>query len=70
MSASKGFSSEQYIECYGWLGSYADVARELGVNESTVRRSITGAEIITAQLLYKVAFVLQMSFNEATTHPA
>jgi hypothetical protein len=40
MSDVKGYSSADYAEAYGRLKSFTAVARELGVNESTVRRSL------------------------------
>ena len=40
MSTHKGYTNAEYVSAYERLGSFKAVARELGVNESTVRRSI------------------------------
>lgn len=40
MTQTKGMGLDTYLEAYQRLGSYNAVAKELGVNESTVRRSI------------------------------
>jgi hypothetical protein len=42
MSNNKGYTNAEYTEAYERLGSFKAVARELDVNESTVRRSIHG----------------------------
>jgi hypothetical protein len=40
MSTHKGYTNADYVAAYERLGNFKAVARELGVNESTVRRSI------------------------------
>ena len=40
MSIHKGYTYAEYVAAYERLGSFKAVARELGVNESTARRSI------------------------------
>ena len=38
--SNKGVNGSQYREAYSRLGSYASVAREFGVDESTVRKAV------------------------------
>jgi predicted ArsR family transcriptional regulator len=40
MSENKGHTNADYLAVYERLGSMKAVAREMGVNESTVRRSL------------------------------
>ena len=40
MSIHKGYTNAEYVAAYERLGSFKAAAREMGVNESTVRRSI------------------------------
>ena len=42
MSTHKGYTYAEYNAAYERLGNFKAVAREMGVNESTVRRSIHG----------------------------
>jgi len=42
MSNNKGYTNAEYVSAYERLGTFKAVAREMGVNESTVRRSIHG----------------------------
>ena len=44
MPVHKGYTNADYTAAYNRLGSFKAVARELGVNESTVRRSIQNAQ--------------------------
>jgi hypothetical protein len=44
MSNHKGYTNAEYVAAYERLGTFKAVARELGVNESTVRRSIHGGK--------------------------
>ena len=43
MSQHKGLSAEDYAEAYRKAGSYRQAARDLGVNESSVRRGVQAA---------------------------
>lgn len=45
MAVNHGYGRAEYVAAYERLGNYSAVAREYGVDESTVRKSVKRAQI-------------------------